>query len=185
MIKFLLFIFPFTIFAQSKYTQEDILEAASHSEQWLLTNTTSDQMNYAYGVSEMAKSFITTKTKWDAKYSKCGAKCEQWTHENNEPGTLSKSRISYKLYFDYLPNGKRISKKVIFEGTKDLVIDFFMNYWTEDLEFVKYPKDKDYVASTRFLTDLATLKVSEDGYAVIEVITTKSLFNTSQISAKD
>jgi len=185
MIKFLLIIFPFTIFAQSEYTQEDILEAASHSEQWLLTNTTNNHMNYAYGVSEMAKSFISAKTKWDAKYSKCGANCEQWIHESSEPSKLKKSRISYKLYFDYLPNGKRVSKKVIFEGTKDLVIDFFMNYWTEDLEFIKYPKDKDYVASTRFLTDLATLKVSDDGYAVIEVTTSKNLLNNSQISSND
>jgi len=184
MRKFLLLIFPFTMFAQSEYTQEHISEAASHSEQWLLTNTTNDHMNYAYGVSEMAKSFIYAKTKWEAKYSKCGAKCEQWTHESNEPGELKKRRISYKLYSEYLPNGKRISKKVIFEGDKDLVIDFFMNYWTEDLEFVKYPKNKDYVASTRFLTDMATLHVSDDGEAVIEVTTSKSSFN-NQISSND
>jgi len=132
----------------------------------------------------MAQSFIRSQTKWEAKYSKCGAKCDQWIHESNVPSKLKKRRISYKLYYDFLPNGRRISKKVIFEGNKDLVIDFFMNYWTEDLEFIEYPKDKDYVASARFLTDVATLKFNKNGDASIIVTTGKKLF-TSNISFND
>jgi len=182
---FLLLIFPLTFFAQTKYTQDDILAAATHGDQWLLTNTISEQMNYSYGVAERAKSFIYAQTKWNAKYSKCGAKCEQWIHESDVPSNLKKRRISYKLFYDYLPNGKRISKKVIFEGNKDLVINFFMNYWTEDLEFVTFPKDKDYVASARFMSDMATLKFNKDGDAIIEVTTAKNLFNNNQISSND
>ncbi len=185
MKKLLLFIFPITLFAQTQYTQNDILNEASHSEQWLLTNTVSDQMNYAYGVSELAQSFIFSKTKWKAKYSKCGAKCEQWVHESNVPSDLKKRNISYKLYYDYLPNGGRISKKVVFEGSKDLVIDFFMSYWTEDLEFVKFPKGKSYVASARFLSDLATLEYTKEGDAIIVVTTVEDLFNNNKISSND
>lgn len=186
MQKLLLFIFilPFTFFAQTKYTQDDISAATTHDQQWLLTNTVSDQMNYSYGVSEMAQAFIFEKTKWKAKYSRCGTKCEQWIHESNVQGTLKNRRISYKLYYDYLPNGKRISKKVIFEGNKDLVIDFFMNYWTEDLEFVNFHNDKDYIATARFLTDEATLKHKGEGDAIIIVTTAENLYS-SNISFMD
>lgn len=171
LLLFLLF-FPLTIFAQTNYSQEDITAAATHNDQWLLTNiSTVDQMDYSYGVSKMVQEFIKTKTKWEATYSTCGTNCEQWIHRSNAPGNLKKRRISYKLYHEILPNNDRISTKVIFEGNKDLVIDFFMSYWTEDLEFAKGTKGEHEIASARFLTDIATLSIDKEGNASIVVTT--------------
>ncbi len=167
----ILFLFPLTFFAQTNYSQEDIAAAAAHDKQWLLTNTTSDQIDYAYGVSKMVQSFIQDKTKWQAKSMTCGTNCLQWVHQSNTPGNLKKRKISYKLYYDQLPTGKRISTKVVFEGNKALIVNFFMNYWTEDLEFANGPKGGENLATVRFLTDIATLRVSNDGDASIIVTT--------------
>ncbi|WP_271765128.1 hypothetical protein [Aquimarina algiphila] len=179
----LLFLFPLTFFAQTNYSQEDIAAAAAHDKQWLLTNTTSDQVDYAYGVSTMVQSFIRDKTKWQAKSIPCGTNCLQWVHQSSTPGKLEKRKISYKLYYDKLPTGKRISTKVVFEGSKDLIINFFMNYWTQDLEFTKGPKDEKNLASVRFLSDIATLRVNNDGDTSIIVTTgTSKDTYTSMIS---
>ncbi len=169
----ILFLFPLTFFAQKNYSQEDIAAAAAHDKQWLLTNTTttSDQMDYAYGVTKMMQSFIQNETNWEAKAIACGTNCLQWVHQNNVPGHLKKRKISYTLYYDQLPTGKRISTKVVFEGNKDLIVNFFMNYWTEDLEFTKSQKGEEYLATVRFLSDIATLKVDTDGDASIIVTT--------------
>lgn len=168
----LLFFLPLTIFAQTNYSVEDITAAIAHEDQWLLTNIgTMDQMDYSYGVAKMVQEFIKTKTKWEANYSKCGTNCEQWIHQSNAPGNVKKRRISYKLYSELLPNKNRISTKVVFEGNKDLIIDFFMSYWTEDLEFAKGSKGEHEIASARFLTDIATLSIDKDGNASIVVVT--------------
>ncbi|WP_281990049.1 hypothetical protein [Aquimarina aggregata] len=171
MEKFLLFLLPLTIFAQTNYSQEDITAAASHEKQWLLTNTTGDKTDYAYGITKMVQPFIQAKTNWEAQYSSCGTNCQQWVHQTNAPSTLKKRKISYKVYFEKLPTGKLISTKVVFEGNKDLIIDFFMTYWTDDLEFNPGTKDKHDLATVRFLTDIATLKTNTDGDASIIVTT--------------
>jgi len=172
MIKLLLLIFPFTLAAQIEYSKDDILKAATHTDQWLLTNTSGDQEDYAYGVSVKAQAYIYSKTKWKAKYSRCGSNCDQWIHQSDAIKGLKGRRISYKLYYDYLPNGKRVSKKVVFEGNKDLIIDFFMNYWTDDLEFTS---NKGYVATARFLSDIATLQYNEQGDAFVMVTTSNKM----------
>ncbi|MEW7289082.1 hypothetical protein [Aquimarina sp. 2304DJ70-9] len=170
----LTFLFPLTFFAQTNYSQEDIAAAATHDKQWLLTNTTSGQIDYAYGVSKMVQSFIQDKTKWEAKSVTCRTNCLQWVHQSNVPSKLKKRKISYKLYYDQLPTGKRISTKVVFEGNKDLIVDFFMNYWTDDLEFTQGSQSKDHLATVRFLTDIATLRISDNGDASITVTTGKA-----------
>ncbi|GAA4274037.1 hypothetical protein U6A24_01140 [Aquimarina gracilis] len=167
----LLFLFPLTVFAQTDYSQEDIEAAATHDKQWLLTNTTGDQVDYTYGIIKMVQPFIQNQTKWEAKAIACKTNCLQWIHQSNTPGNLKKRKISYTLYYDQLPTGKRISTKVVFEGNKDLVVDFFMNYWTEDLEFNTGQKGKDYLATVRFLTDIAVLQINDDGDASITVTT--------------
>ncbi len=167
----LLFLFPLTFFAQTNYSQEDIAAAATHDKQWLLTNTTSDQIEYDYGVTKMVQSFIQNKTKWEATSMACGTNCLQWVHQSNAPSHLKKRKISYKLYYDKLPTGKRISTRVVFEGNKDLIVNFFMSYWTEDLEFTKGSQGKDDLATVRFLTDIATLRINEEGDASIIVTT--------------
>ncbi len=176
MKKFLLlsFLFPLTFFAQTNYSQEDITAAATHDKQWLLTNTTSGQIDYAYGVSKMVQSFIKDKTKWEAKSMACRTNCLQWVHQSTTPDRLKKRQISYTLYYDQLPTGKRISTKVVFKGSKDLIVDFFMSYWTEDLEFLQGAKSKDHLATVRFLTDIATLKINDKGDASITVTTGKA-----------
>ncbi len=172
-----LFLFPLTFFAQTNYSQEDIAAAAAHDKQWLLTNTTSDQIDYAYGVTTMVQSFIQNKTKWEAISRACGSNCLQWVHQSNGPDHLKKRKISYKLYYEKLPTGKLISTKVVFEGNKDLIVDFFMSYWTEDLEFTKDSQGKDDLATVRFLTDIATLRISDEGDASI-IVTTGVAKNT-------
>ncbi len=167
----LLLLFPLTFLAQTNYSKEDIAAAAAHDKQWLLTSTTSEQIDYAYGITEMVQPFIQAKTKWEAKYVACGTNCQQWIHQSNAPGNLKKRKISYKLYYDQLPTGKRISTKVVFEGNKDLIIDFFMSYWTDDLEFTKDTKDEYHLATTRFLTDIITLRTNTDGNASITITT--------------
>ncbi len=173
MIKFLLFLFlfPLTFFAQTNYSQEDITAAATHDKQWLLTNTTSDQIEYTYGVAKMVQSFIQNKTKWEAISKACGTNCLQWVHQGDAPDHLKKRKISYKLYYEKLPTGKLVSTKVIFEGNKDLVVNFFMSYWTDDLEFTKGSQGEDYLATVRFLTDIATLRINDEGDASIVVTT--------------
>ncbi|MBQ4819439.1 hypothetical protein [Aquimarina sp. MMG016] len=166
---FLLFL-PITFYAQTHYSEEDISAAASHDKQWLLTNTTGDQIDYTPGI-KMVQAFIQAKTKWDAKYVACGTNCQQWVHQSSASGNLKKRKISYKLYYDKLSTGKLISTKVIFEGNKGLIIDFFMNYWTEDLEFAKGTKGEHDIASAQFLTDIATLRIDKEGNASIIVIT--------------
>lgn len=166
-----LFLFPLTFLAQTNYSQEDIAAAAAHDKQWLLTNTTSNQIDYAYGLTKMVQPFIQAKTKWEAKYVTCGTNCQQWIHQSNTASNLKKRKISYKLYYNVLPTGKRISTKVVFEGSKDLIIDFFMNYWTDDLEFTNGAKNKQYLATARFLTDIITLKTNNEGDASIIVTT--------------
>ncbi|GAA4277576.1 hypothetical protein [Aquimarina mytili] len=165
------FLLPLTFFAQTNYSQEDIAAAAAHDQQWLLTNTTGDQMDYTYGITKMVQSFIQDKTNWEAKSMACRTNCLQWTHQSNTTGNLKKRKISYKLYYDKLPTGKRISTKVVFEGSRDLIVDFFMNYWTEDLEFTQDSQGKDHLATVRFLTDIATLRINEEGEASITVTT--------------
>ncbi len=167
----LLFLFPLTLFAQTNYSQEDITAAATHDKQWLLTNTTSDQIKYSYGILQMVQPFIEHKTKWKAESKACGTNCLQWIHQSKSSDLLTKRKISYKLYYEKLPTGKRISTKVVFEGNKDLIVDFFMNYWTEDLEFNTGQKSKDYLATVRFLTDIAILKINDNGDASITVTT--------------
>lgn len=182
----LIILFPFLTFSQSAYDHEDIIAAAEHEQQWLLTNVAGDQTEYAYGIKEMVAPFIKNMTKWDAKYISCGANCKKWVHESNVPSKLKKRNITYKLYYDTLSSGQRISTKVVFEGSKDLIIDFFMTYWTDDLEFVEGTNGDQYLASVRFLTDVATLRITKEGDASIVVKTgkAKNTFATT-ISSND
>ena len=167
---FLALLFPLFAFAQTNYSYKDILAQRNHNYQTIFANRS------GLDFSEVAEagSFINDKYKLSGQVFECGKNCNEWVYKNTPVGDIKPKEIRFKLYWDVLSDGTKLSKKVIFTGDDQLLTNFYVDYWNTTLDFETIKQGE--VASVRFLSDVATYSLTEKGASIV-VETAKTRFN--------
>lgn len=159
----LLLLFSFGLQAQTSYKEVDISAAAGNDYETLLTNVVYNQFDFHIDnlLNDLGYNNITflkpIKEGCDFKI--------QYDKENNKNVTV------YVHYIAKNINNTSVINKVEIYGDQQAVIRFYINFWSNDLNFNDVKLGE--IVSTRFLTDVATLSYPDANTAKITVVTAK------------
>ncbi len=170
MLRFLIFILPVFVFAQTKYSSLDVMAIQKHPLQTILIDAPKDlafnqQALVDYAITEL-------NIPQSESYSNpCGDLCWKSVHIVKPVGKIKEKRLEFM--FEYFPKfnnedlGVRAIKKLTVTGDTDSLIKLFTSYWSTQLDLNNVKSNE--VATVRFLSDIATFKLDK-GIASVEVV---------------
>jgi len=155
-----------TIIAQTSFSEADIYAAAGNEHETLLTNV---EPTYP---DTSIQAFLQTSLMMYEESNKVSKYELYRVYKNKSNFKTTESRLFYKISTKPVSGYKYgISSKIEIWGDYEKVVRFFCQYWTNSINFDDIKRGES--ASTRFLTDFATLSFSPDGSAKIIVVSTK------------
>lgn len=177
MKKLILFlILPLFSWAQTSIKDADIYAAAGNRYEWLLTNIEPDM-----GMPAVSSLLWKMGMESDEEYGRKNAIKEDFLNQKWRyvDRIVSGNEKAHEIYVHWIgkwivKDKEYITTKVVLEGNTEAIIKFYINFWTRAINF-KDTKPGETV-TTRFLTDVASLTVGNNGKSKIVVQTAENYY---------
>lgn len=167
----LILILSLTGYAQTSLSQNDINAAAGNRFETLLTDVEVENSMISIGVYLQIKGGMTDS---GVKHHKIDESSYLRRYEKKIiQGKEKQGYVYIKEYHENVEGYETpITHKVEIWGDPIKVIEFYCGFWSRALDFEDV--DRNEVATTRFLTDVATLSFPDSNTAKITVVPAKS-----------
>lgn len=168
----LLLLLPISFLAQTSFSEVEIDAASGNGYETLMCNV-------EYGFQDVSiQSFLQT----ELKMYMVSNNHDKWLFEKVEYTFASKLRqgkekerfLNYTIYrkkHPKFPDNTGIVEKVVITGDWNDIVSFFVGYWSRTVNLGDVAVGE--IASTRFLTDVATIRYEADGTGTITVVSAK------------